>query len=178
MTTITKDSTGNVTKVTKVWHDGSTTTYTYDPKTGEQEVTEQKDGKIVSEKTIEPGDSTVTLPDGSDVETTVDVGQPGSQPTIEHYTTHKDIDESNNVTTTTKDSTGNVTKVTKVWNDGSTTTYTYDPATGEGKVTEQKDGKTVSEKTIEPGDSNVTLPDGNGVETTIDAGQPGSQPTI
>ncbi|NLR09194.1 hypothetical protein HEQ50_04220 [Lactobacillus sp. ZJLC28-8] len=178
VTTTTEDSTGNVTKVTKVWHDGSTTTYTYDPKTGERKVTEQKDGKTVSEQTIAPGDSNVTLSDGSDVETTVDAGQPGAQPTIEHYTTHKDTDGSNNVTTATKDSTGDVTKVIKVWNDGSTTTYTYDPKTGERTVTEQKDGKIVSEQTMNPGDSNVTLPDGDGGTIVVKINESDTLPTI
>jgi len=45
-----------------------------------------------------------------------------------------------NATTTTKDASGDVVKVIKDWNDGSTTIYTNNPATGKQTVTEQKDG--------------------------------------
>ncbi|TGD17967.1 MBG domain-containing protein [Levilactobacillus suantsaiihabitans] len=188
VTVTEKDSAGNVTKVTKDWNDGSTTTYTYNPKTRVRKVTEQRrDRTTVSEQTITSDDTNVilpdaALPDGSDVETTVVPGQPGSQPTFDHYTTHEDIDKSNNVTTTTKDSTGNVTKVIKKWNDGSITTYTYNPTnptTSVREVTEQQaDGKIVSDKSFDPGDSSVTLPDGNGGTIVVKIDKSDTQPTI
>ncbi|AKP64127.1 hypothetical protein FC99_GL000753 [Levilactobacillus koreensis JCM 16448] len=178
VTTTTKDAKGAVVKVVKDWNDGSTTTYTADPNTGNRTVTEQKDGKVVAEQTIAPNSGKATLPSGDDGETTVDVGQPGSMPTFNHYTTKKDTDKSGNVTTITKDANGDVVKATKQWHDGSTTTYTYDPNTGNRTVTEQKDGKVVAEQTIAPNSAKATLPSGDDGETTVDAGQPGSTPTF
>ncbi|KRK87964.1 hypothetical protein FC99_GL000770 [Levilactobacillus koreensis JCM 16448] len=176
-TITTKDTNGNVVKVVKPWTDDSQTTYTYDPMTGKRTVTDQKDSQTVAEKDLEPKDTQATLSAG-DVETIVDAGKPGSQPTFEHNTTATTKDDAGNVTATTKDDAGNVIKVTKNWADGNQTDYTYDPATGKQSVTEQKDGKTVDSKTITPDAPKVTLSTGDGVETTVDVETPGEQPTF
>ncbi|MFC6260538.1 MBG domain-containing protein [Levilactobacillus fujinensis] len=178
VTNTTKDATDNVVKVTKQWQDGSGTTFTYDPSTGKRTVTEQKDGKTVDQQTLAPGESKVTLPDGAGGETTVNAGQPGAQPTFDHYTTTKDIDIAGNVTTTTKDAAGNIVNVTKQWTDGSGTTYTYDPTTGKRTIGERKNGKTVDPRTVAPGESEVTLPDGTGGETIVKFGPSETMPTF
>ncbi len=177
-TTTTKDADGNVVKVVKQWPDGNQTTYTYDPISGDRAVTEEKDGKPVDQQKITSDDAKTTLSGGDDVKTIVNTGKPGSQPTFEHDTTKTTKDDAGNVTATTKDDAGNVINVTKQWTDGSTTTYTYDPATGKQNVTEQKDGKTVDQKTITPDAPKATLSTGNGVETTVNAPKPGAEPTF
>ncbi|WP_057706551.1 MBG domain-containing protein [Lactiplantibacillus xiangfangensis] len=177
-TTTTKDADGNVVKVVKQWPDGNQTTYTYDPISGNRAVTEQKDGKPVDQQKITSDDAKTTLSSGDDVKTIVDTGKPGSQPTFEHDTTQTTTDDAGNVTATTKDDAGNVIDVTKQWTDGSTTKYTYDPATGKQNVTEQKDGKTVDQKTIIPDAPKATLSTGNGVETIVNAPKPGAEPTF
>ena len=177
-TTTTKDADGNVVKVVKQWPDGNQTTYTYDPITGDRAVTEQKDGKPVDQQKITSDDAKTTLTSGDDVKTIVNTGKPGSQPTFEHDTTKTTTDAAGNVTATTKDDAGNVIDVTKQWTDGSTTKYTYDPTTGKQNVTEQKDGKTVDQKTITPDAPKATLSTGNGVETTVNAPKPGAEPTF
>ena len=177
-TTTTKDADGNVVKVVKQWPDGNQTTYTYDPISGDRAVTEEKDGKPVDQQKITSDDAKTTLSSGDDVKTIVNTGKPGSQPTFEHDTTQTATDDAGNVTATTKDDAGNVIDVTKQWTDGSTTTYTYDPATKTQNVTEQKDGKTVDQKTITPDAPKATLSTGNGVETTVNAPKPGAEPTF
>uniref|UniRef100_UPI0021C2A136 LPXTG cell wall anchor domain-containing protein n=1 Tax=Levilactobacillus humaensis TaxID=2950375 RepID=UPI0021C2A136 len=174
-TTTTTDANGNVTKVVKTWPDDSQTTYTYDPTTKTATVTDQKDGKTLDQKTLKPGDTTATVSDGNGVETTINAGQPaGTLPTFDHETTKTDGD-----TTTTTDANGNVTKVVKTWPDKSQTTYKYDPATGDWSVTDQKDGKTLDQKSLKSGDTTATVSNGDGVDTIVNTVQPaGSQPTF
>ena len=178
VTTTTKDADGNVIKVTEQWTDGSVTTYTYDPVTGKRVVTEQRDGKVVDQQTIDPDATKATLSSGAGVETIVNAGQPGSQPTFEHETIKTTTDKSGNVTATTTDANGNAVKVTKQWTDGSKTTYTYDPATGKRTVTEQRDGKTVDQQTIDPNASEVTLVDGAGGKVIVNFGKAGAEPSF
>ena len=177
-TATTKDTDGNVVKVTKQWTDGGSTTYTYDPMTGKQAVTEQKDGQTVDQKAITTNTPKATLSSGTGVETIVNAEKPGADPTFEHNTTQTTTDKSGNVTATTTDADGNVIKVTKQWTDGGSTTYTYDPTTGKQAVTEQKDGQTVDQKAITTNTPKATLSSGTGVETIVNAEKPGADPTF
>ncbi|WP_137607820.1 MBG domain-containing protein, partial [Lactiplantibacillus daoliensis] len=77
----------------------------------------------------------------------------------------QDTDSHGTTTTTEKDSNGNVVKIDKQWPDNSHTIYTYDPATGDRTVTEQKDGQTLDQQTL--GTDPVTLADGDNTSTTV-----------
>ena len=184
VTTVTKDDAGNVIKVVKTWpKDNSTTTYTYDPTNHNATITEVNNGNQTDQHKDVSSPSTTTLKSGDGVETIVNTGQqPGEMPTFEHDTTATVTDKLGNVTATTKDSDGNIVKVAQQWKDGSETIYTNDHGTQ--MVTEQRNGKTVAQKTIEqpvvdPDNpdatkaSEVTLSDGAGGTATIKLGQDG-----
>ncbi|WP_395390632.1 MULTISPECIES: MBG domain-containing protein [Levilactobacillus] len=178
-TTTTTDANDKVIKVVKQWDDGTQTTYAYDPAKGTQTVTEQKgDDILVGPKTVGAGttETLTSVNDDKSVETTnVNVGQPGSQPTFEHETTQ--TDGAGNTTATTKDTDGNVVNVVKKWADGSQTTYTYDPTTKAGTVTEQKGNDTLDQTKVGT-DSKATLNGSTGVQTVVSTGQPGAEPTF
>ncbi len=86
----------------------------------------------------------------------------------------KTDDGAGNVTITEKDANGQVTKVTKQWNDDSQTVYNNDPDAGTSTVTETKPGQAGSEKSLDPNDKTI-LPDGDGGATVVtldDSGEP------
>ncbi|WP_204120192.1 lectin-like domain-containing protein [Levilactobacillus wangkuiensis] len=91
----------------------------------------------------------------------------------------KETAEDGTITITEKDAAGNVVKITKKWPDGTQTVYTNVPATktgaGEQRLKETKDGQSESvEQTIDPQSTTVTLPDGDGGVTVVDASDPGA----
>uniref|UniRef100_UPI0013DE2E06 LPXTG cell wall anchor domain-containing protein n=1 Tax=Levilactobacillus yonginensis TaxID=1054041 RepID=UPI0013DE2E06 len=181
-TTTTTDADGNVIKVVKTWpKDNSTTTYTYDPSNGgTQTVTEEKDGEAPVTQKFTEGATQTTVKQGK-TDTTV-TAQPGSAPTFEHDTTDTTKDDSGVVTTVTKDDAGNVIKVVKTWpNDDSTTsttTYTYDPISSKATITEENNGKLTGRQEEVSSPSTATLKSGDGVETIVNTGQPGTMPTF
>ncbi|MFC6206391.1 MBG domain-containing protein [Levilactobacillus tongjiangensis] len=193
-TTTTTDAEGNVVKVVKQWPDGTQTTYKSDPlNNGEQTVTEVKDGKTVDEKTFATDpktgkpETTATVSNGDDIQTIVNVSEPGAVPTFEHDTTQTSKDDSGTVTATTKDDAGNIVKVVKTWpsddNTTSTTTYTYDPSTNVQTVTEEKDGKQVDQKTLVADPTTkitakATLNSGAAAQTIVNPVEPGQMPTF
>ena len=175
-TATTKDDAGNVVKVVKTWpsddNTTSTTTYTYNPGTNVQTVTEEKDGKQVDQKTLVADPTTkvtdkATLNSGAAAQTIVNPVKPGDMPTFEHDTT--DTVTANNITTaTTKDDAGNTVKVVKNWPDGTQTTYKLNPSTGKGDVSEQKNGKTIVDSQEIPADSHkVTITDDDKTSTIV-----------
>ncbi|WP_367296083.1 MBG domain-containing protein [Levilactobacillus yonginensis] len=181
-TTTTTDAEGNVVKVVKQWPDGTQTTYTSDPlNNGEQTVTEVKDGQTVDEKTFATDpktgkpETTATVSNGDDIQTIVNVSEPGAVPTFEHDTTQTSKDDSGTVTATTKDDAGNVVKVVKTWSDGSKTTYT--DVNGQRTVTEENGGNQIDEATLGDNDT-ATLKSGDGVQTIVNTGKSGSAPTF
>ena len=160
-------------KVVKTWpNDNSTTTYKYDPKSGDQTVTEEKDGQTTDPQSFGKGATQTTVKQGN-TDTTVTTATPGAQPTFAHETTTTAADK----TVTTIDGNGDVIKVVKPWTDGSQTIYTFDPATGDRMVTEQRNGKTVEQKPIVPG-TPVTLSDGAGGTATVKFGDSDTTPTF
>ncbi len=173
----TKDDAENVVKVVKTWPNDdnttSTTTYTYDPGTKAQTVTEEKDGKQVDQKTLVSDPTTgitakATLNSGAAAQTIVNPVEPGKMPTFEHDTTVTSKDDSGTVTATTKDDAGDTVQVVKKWSDGTQTTYTLNPSTGKGVVSEQKNGKTVVDSQEISADSpKVTIADDDKTSTIV-----------
>ncbi|WP_125546814.1 MBG domain-containing protein [Levilactobacillus lindianensis] len=178
VTATTKDAKGNVVKLVKKWPDSTQTTYTYDPATKERFVSEQKDGQPVGDKQQLTPDNKATFADDDNTSTTVGIDPKTNEPTFDHEVTQTATDKSNNVTATTKDAEGNVVKVVKTWNDGSETDYAYNPSTGNRTLKELKDGKLVDSKTIDPDSSEAKLATGDGIETIVDTGQSGAEPTF
>ncbi|WP_395322697.1 MBG domain-containing protein [Levilactobacillus parabrevis] len=181
-TTTTTDAEGNVVKVVKQWPDGTQTTYKYDTlNKGKQTVTDSKDGQTVDEKTFATDpktgkpETTATVSNGDDIQTIVNVSEPGAVPTFEHDTTQTSKDDSGTVTATTKDDAGNVVKVVKTWSDGSKTTYT--DVNGQRTVTEENGGNQIDEATLGDNDT-ATLKSGDGVQTIVNTGKSGSAPTF
>ncbi|MFC6275324.1 MBG domain-containing protein, partial [Levilactobacillus tangyuanensis] len=173
-----KDAKGNVIRIDKQWADGSETTYTFNPNTGDRDVTEQNHGVQVGEAQPLTSDAKVTLTDGDNANTStiVALDPDTNQPTFEHDTTVTDPNDK--TTTTTTDDKGNVVKVVKTWpNDNSTTTYKYDPSTGDQTVTEEKDGQTTDPQSFDKGATQTTVKQGN-TDTTVAATKPGDQPTF
>jgi len=175
-TATTKDDAGNVVKVVKTWpsddNTTSTTTYTYDPVTKDQTVTEEKDGKQVDQKTLVADPTTkitdkATLKSGAAAQTIVNPVKQGQMPTFEHDTTDTVTD--NGITTaTTKDDAGNTVQVVKNWPDGTQTTYKLNPSTGKGDVSEQKNGKTIVDSQEFSADSpKVTIVDDDKTSTIV-----------
>ncbi|WP_203644312.1 lectin-like domain-containing protein, partial [Levilactobacillus lanxiensis] len=172
--TTTTDADGKVIKVVKTWpNDDSTTTYTYDPSTGDQSVKEEKDGEVPVTQDFTEGATQTTVKQGK-TDTTV-TAQPGLAPTFAHDTTTADPNDS--TVTTTTDADGKVIKVVKTWpNDDSTTTYTYDPSTGDQSVKEEKDGEVPVTQDFTEGATQTTVKQGK-TDTTVTA-QPGLAPTF
>jgi hypothetical protein len=179
VTVTEKDSTGNVTKVIKKWNDGSITTYTYNPTnptTGEREVTEQQaDGKIVSDKSFDPGDSSVTLPDGNGGTIVVKIDKSDTQPTITHYPASHNVV----VDTPTDESTSEPEKpvtITKQWPDGSKIIYTYDPVTTKRLIRELRNGYLIEQQAVAPGSLRTILSDNNGGVIIVQFDKSGTVP--
>lgn len=162
MTNTTRDSAGDVTKVIKNWHDGSTTTYTYDPKTGDRRVTEQQeDGKVISDETIKSGDSSVTLSDGHGGTIVVKIDDSDALPTITHYPASYNV-AVDTPTDEPTDEPDKPVKITKQWPDGSKIIYTYDPLTTKRIIRELRNGYLIEQQVIAPGSLRTVLPDGKG----------------
>ncbi|WP_156470521.1 lectin-like domain-containing protein, partial [Levilactobacillus senmaizukei] len=171
-----KDSDGNVIRIDKQWADGSETTYTFDPKTGDRDVSEQKHGAQVGKSQPLTSAAKVILSDGDNENTStiVALDPETNQPTFEHDTTVTDPDDK---TTTTTDDKGNVVKVVKTWPDESKTTYAFDPSTGIKTVTEEKPEEEPVTQTFGKDVTQATVKQGN-TDTTVTTTTPGAQPTF
>jgi len=170
VTATTKDAAGNIVKVTKQWPDGSETIYTNDPATGKRTISEQKNGKTVDQRTLAPGDTEVTLPDGAGGRTVIEFSQSATMPTFTHYPASYDVAPTDDADTTMK--------ITKQWPDGSSVIYTYDPITGKRIINELRNGHVIEQRTIAPGALLAILSDGMGGETIVKFDASGTVPTF